>query len=246
MKVPGSSESSGRQAFMVEQQVPGWHEAVVDSVREMEGAACEGALLAVGATSRRLADVLGVTETTALRYLREVIASGKLVEVEHAGRKLLFPWPDEVKDPPERWANGEVKRGAFRMTTYREVGPAMSRIRFVFTPERLKQVMDQAVAEEAARAAKKERESEEQQARYAAEEAEERARFAKHYPLLAELLERFAEQIQTPRRSGLGVRLNVNEHATLGVLARVHIEVTDERFDILEKILRSGLGDGAE
>ncbi|MGW1261125.1 hypothetical protein ACWD7Y_04090 [Streptomyces drozdowiczii] len=242
MKIPEVSGLSGRQAPMVEEQVPGWHMAVLDAVREMEKSARESALLAIGATSRRLSDVLGVTETTALRYLRDVIASGKLVEISHAGRRLLFPWPAELQDPPERWATGEVKRGTFRMTAHREVGPAMSKIRFVFTPERLKQVMDQAVAEEAAKAAKKEHEAEERRAKWDAEAAEERAVFEKHYPALAGLLARLHEQVNDPGDSLGGVRLHAKEHPQVGVLARVSIEVREEQFEALEKILGKALG----
>lgn len=219
------------------------HSAIVEAVRDMEAAAPDGALLAVGATSRSLARRLGVTETTALRYLKETIAAGQLAEIGHVGRKLLFPWPDGLPNTPERWTTGEVKRGAFRITTYREVGPAMAKIRFVFTPERLKLLMDQAIAEDAAEAAKKARKDQERQEKWAAEDAEGRAVFAKHYPALAGLLERFEEQVREEREGrSLGVRFDAREHPKAGVLGRVNIEVTDEKFAVLEAILRDGLG----
>ncbi|MFD9815074.1 hypothetical protein [Streptomyces sp. NPDC059080] len=228
---------------MVEQQVPGRHAGVIEAVRGMEEAVAEKALLSVGATSRRLAGLLGVNDTTALRYLREVIASGKLIEIDHAGRRMMLPWPAEVEAPPDCWATGEVKRGNFRMTAHREVGPAMSKIRFVFTPERLKRVMNQAVAEAVERAAEKQGLEEEWQAKRAAKEAEGRAVFVTHYPVLAGLLSRLHEQVHVSEDSARGVSFHATEHPRAGVVARVSIEVDDERFGVLEGILNKALGD---
>ncbi|MEU3979572.1 hypothetical protein AB0F77_05590 [Streptomyces sp. NPDC026672] len=222
----------------MEEQKGGRHSAVVDAVREMEAAARDDALLAVGATSRSLARRLGVTETTALRYLRETIAAGHLVEVGHIGRKLLLPWPAELASPPERWATGEVSRGTFRLVTSRETGPAMAKIRFVFAPERLKQVMDKAVAEEAAKAA-------EQRAKDDADEAVEQAVFAENYPALAVLLSRLQERVP-PVGSARGVRFYAEERPEGRVRGRVTIEMGDAHFDALEEILRTGLRPGAE
>ncbi len=221
------------------------HAAVAEVVREMGSTAREGALLAVGATSRRLAEQLGVTETTALRYLRETIAAGQLVEIGHVGRKLLLPWPEDTKNPPDVWVTGEVKRGSFRVTEHREVGPAMAKIRFVFTPERLKQLMDQAVAEEAAKATKKKSEDDEQRAEHEAEEAAEQAVFAQHYPVLASLLLRLHEQVP-PEASARGVRFYANKRSEGYVRGLVSIEVGDKHFEALEEILRNGLEDKTE
>ncbi|MEW1922327.1 hypothetical protein [Streptomyces sp. NPDC088360] len=245
MKIPELSEPGGKQTPMVEEQAPGWHTAVVDAVRAMEEAARERELLSVGTTSRRLAGAIEVTETTALRYLRGVIGAGKLVEIGHAGRRLLLPWPEGTQSPPDVWVTGEVKRGSFRVTEHREPGPAMAKIRFVMTPERLAALMQEKLAAQEETAARKQREVEERASRRAVEEAEQREVFAKHYPVLAGLLARFAEEVEGPEDSGLGVRLNAREHPALGVVARVHIEVGDERLDVLERILRDGLGEGA-
>lgn len=129
------------------EEMSGRHAAVVAAVRELESAAKGRALLAVGATSRRLVSVLGVTETTALRYLRQTIEAGLLVELEHAGRKLLVPWPEGTENPPDVWVNGEPKKGAFRVTKHCEAGPAMAKVRFVLTPERLKVLVTQVLAD---------------------------------------------------------------------------------------------------
>ncbi|MFJ4686411.1 hypothetical protein [Streptomyces sp. NPDC088789] len=225
------------------EEMSGRHAAVVAAVREMESAAKGRALLAVGATSRRLASALEVTETTALRYLRETIAAEWLVELEHAGRKLLVPWPEGTENPPDVWVNGEPKKGTFRVTEHREVGPAMARVRFVFTPERLKLLVTQVLAEAVWRAAVKQRADAAQEARYAAEDEAERKLFAQHYPLLAGMLTWYHEQLYVPRRSARGVRFHASEHPERGVRARVTIEVGDERFEVLEKILRDSLDD---
>lgn len=221
----------------------GRHEAVVAAVREMEAAAPQAALLSVGTTSRRLADHLEVTETTALRYLRETIAAGLLVEVAHAGRRLLLSWPDGTESPPDVWVTGEVKRGNFRVTEIREPGPTMAKIRFVMTPDRLKTLMDGALEAEKAKAAKKQSEDDARAAKHAAEEAEGQAVFAKHYPTLAGLLARVQEQTHVGDGAMDGVRFFAREHPRVGVLSRVTIEVSDARFDVLEQILRDGLGD---
>ncbi|MFF1693193.1 hypothetical protein ACFVXC_06125 [Streptomyces sp. NPDC058257] len=183
-----------------------------------------------------------MTETTALRYLRETIAAGLLVEVGHAGRRLLLPWPDGTQSPPDVWVTGEVKRGTFRVTEFREPGPTMAKIRFVMTPERLKARMDGALDAEKAKAAKKEREAEDRRAKQAAQEAEERALFAKTYPSLAALLARLHERVTVPGGLSGGVRVWAKEHPEVGVLGRVNLEVDFEEFGALEEILRDGLG----
>ncbi|MFF8283395.1 hypothetical protein ACF06W_11805 [Streptomyces albus] len=228
---------------MAEQQVPGWHAAVVDAVREMEQTAADGVLLGVGPTSRRLVRMLEVTESTAVRYLREVIASGKLIEVGHVGRRLLLPWPEGMTEPPLPWVTGEVKRGTYRLTEYREPGPAMARVRFVFTPERLKQLMDGVLEQEAEKAAREENAEAKRRAEHEAEEAAEQALFAKHYPVLAGLLSRLHEQVHVPGRSARGVSFYANEQSESGVRARVQIEVGAERFDALEAVLSKALGE---
>lgn len=220
----------------------GRQESVVAAVREMEGAALETALLAVGTTSRKLMAYLEVTESTALRYLRETIAAGHLVEVAHAGRRLLLPWPEGMTNPPDVWVTGAVNRGKFRMTEHREVGPAMAKIRFVMTPERLKQLMDRVLAEQEAKAAKEKEERDAYEAARVKEDAEERAAFARHYPFLAEMLARFHEQVHVPGKTARGVGCYVTEHSEGRVRGRVQIEVGDERFEVLEKILSDGLG----
>jgi hypothetical protein len=245
VKTPEEASQGGRQMPMVQENVPGWHADVIAAVRGGE-AAGDNVLLSIGAQSRALTRVLGISESAALKYLRAVIKSGALLEVSHAGRRLLLEWPAEVTDPPDVWVAGEVKRGTFRVTEHREVGPAMSKIKFVVSPERLQKIKDDALARQAAKAAQQQKKEEERQARYAAEEAAERAVFSKHYPALAELLTRFHERVDVPDRVAAGVRFYAKEHPRAGVIGRVTVEVDFERFGVLEEILRNGLGTNGE
>ncbi|MET9360319.1 hypothetical protein ABZX93_05370 [Streptomyces sp. NPDC006632] len=214
-------------------------DSVVEAVSEMESDLKDGGLLSVGVAIRRAAAELGVNDTTTRKDIGALVAAGRLVEVSHVGRRLLLPWPAEFTDPPVRWVNGAVKRGWYEVTEDRQVGPAMVKVRFLFTPERLTAMLERIRQEHAAAAGEQKRRAEESQA----EAAEEEATFKKHHPALADLLERLHESVHTPGRSARGVRMFSTEHGDFGLRSRVMIEVSNERFAALEQALRDGLGE---
>lgn len=230
---------------MSEQDMGERHQKVADFVRGLEAEGKGNKLFSVGATSRQMAGVLNLSEATARKYLREAVAAGALVEVKHEHRLLDFPWPEGVEFKPKRWAQGSMNRGWFHMTEERQVGPAMTRITFVFTPERLKQVVDEAMEVDSEKALEQAFRRVQQERRRTEETAEKEKVFAKHHPMLAELLGVLRKRVQGPDSSVPAVRVSAKEHPQAGFIGRVHIEVPEERFAELETILLNGLGKGA-
>lgn len=225
---------------MSEQDLERRRQRMADMVRTREENAKPETLFSLGNLSRRLADELALSESTARSYLRDAISAGSLIEVKHALRHLIFP-AEDGQPTPERFAQGNVARGVFYMTEERQVGPAMKQISFVFTPERLAQVLRKArEADEAEAAARKQREEQYQQV-IAAEEAAEAKVFAAHYPELARLLGVLRERVYAPDAHGLGVRAYPPDGGGRGV---VKIEVRGAGLAELEVILRDGLGKG--
>lgn len=196
----------------------------------------ETSLLSVGVATRSVAGTLKVNDTTTRKDVAALVADGRLVEVSHTVRRLEFPWPADAA-VPQMWVNGAVKHGRYEVSGERQPGPAMRQVRFLFTPERLHQMMER-IHEETRL---KQRQEEARRAQYEVERAAERELFAQHYPVLARLLARLDERVRVPGRQG-GVSLYAEKHPASGLLTRVRIEVGAAEFDELEKILRNGLG----
>ncbi|WNI17561.1 hypothetical protein [Actinacidiphila sp. ITFR-21] len=224
--------------------------AVIATVSALESGLKDPELLSVGVAIRKTAEKLGVNDTTTRADVLMLLAEGRLVQVSHVGRRLLFPWPAQDEEAPTPWVNGAVKRGWYEITDHRQPGPAMAKVRFLFTPERLAAVMKRLREADASEKAEVQEREQRRREAYAAEsaarDAEEKAAFREHYPVLADLLERLHAQVHVPGRSAMGVRVDVQENRSLGALGRVSIEVTDERFGALEAILRDGLGERGE
>ncbi|MFH9731937.1 hypothetical protein [Streptomyces sp. NPDC017260] len=230
---------------MDERELRERRERIAAFVRGWEDAGRPESLYSVGAMSRAMAKAMNLVESTARKYLRDAIDAGVLVEVKHLGRSLQFPWPTEelAKGAPERFVQGSVNRGRFWVTEDHQLGPAMTKITFVFTPERVKQVMDEAREADARKATERKQREEERLRRMAAEDAAEAAVFAKHYPELTRLLGVLHERVQEPERIGQGVQMYAEEHPRAGVLATVKITVRrPEALAKLAAILRDGLG----
>lgn len=233
---------------MSEQDLEGRHKRVAEFVRALENTGKPETLYSVGVVSRRMAREMGLVETTARKYLKAAVAAGVVVEVKHLGRSLRFPWPIEevTKGAPERFVQGSVNRGRFWMTEDRQVGPAMTKTTFLFTPDRLEHVMDVARQADVAKASEREKRTRERQQKMAAEAAAEEAVFAQHYPELARLLRLLRERVLVSGRTMQGVRMYAQEHPGAGILGTVDIEVRREGLAELEAVLRDGLGEAAE
>ncbi|MET8342399.1 hypothetical protein [Streptomyces microflavus] len=199
-------------------------------------------LLSVGVASKAVERALGVTETTARKAVASALETDALVEIGHKQRGLILPWPADVTEPPEVWVTGSPSRHHFYVTEYRQVGPKLEKTRFVFTPERLTALMDLKLREQGVKSAKEQQRREAQDAEGAAKEASAWEVLTEQRPALAGLLRRLNAELKE-QQPDAAVWVSAKVHPQHGFIGRATLSVEMEGFDVLERVLRDGLGE---
>lgn len=216
---------------------------VVEVVRGELGKLGHRDLLTVGMAATAVVCALTVTETTARRYVAAALETSELIEVGHVGRKLDLPWPADVTEPPDVWLTGNLRRQHYYLTEHRQPGPQLARTRFVMTPEHLKELMDLKLQEQAGRRAQEQQRQEKRAQETAARNAASWAVLVEQRPVLAGLLRRLDAELAPAQEGEPAVRVSAREHPDVGLYGHVALSVGIEAFDVLERVLRDGLGE---